>query len=107
MLDQYTNQLLVGEDGEALISLRAGEMRHVCHRRPGPDADIDGQLELRAPEIQGATSELLPVQRADARPVRAGVPHPSETMGVTEAADGLVDPKQANDMRITCPAESR
>lgn len=62
MPKKYTNQLLSGEGGEALISLRASQMGHVYHRRPGPDAGIDGQLELRDPLTQEATNKLLLVQ---------------------------------------------
>lgn len=62
MPKKYTNQLLSGEGGEALISLRASQMGHVYHRRPGPDAGIDGQLELRDPQTQEATNKLLLVQ---------------------------------------------
>ena len=106
MLNQYTNQMLGGEDGEALVSLRAGEMRHVCHRRAGPDADIDGQLALRAPEIQEAMNQTTCLCRADARPVGAGVSH-HRTQGCDRGGRRSGDPKHANDMRITCSAETR
>lgn len=58
----YSKQLVSGEGGEALIALRTSQMGHVYHSRPGPDAGIDGQIELRDPDSGEATNKLILVQ---------------------------------------------